>query len=191
MNLFHLDPFDAPVVPLTSSRYPSTEPKKRFSFNSHATKTETKPQNVNILLDTNQTSQHASLPQSPSNTNSAAASVNAAASSTVQTPKASTASTLASPRSNFSTRPTTGAAGLIEAKTSDPSDSQPPVTDDERDISAVLAEIAATKSKRESRRTLAFTVDKFLTSNQHLSTDAERLHAAEILKKRFANSNFE
>lgn len=54
---------------------------------------------------------------------------------------------------------------------------------EDKEIQAVLAEIALAKTQREQHRTQAFSVDKFLTSNQHLSTEAERLTAAEILKK--------
>ena len=164
MSLLHLDAAlggrALPQAPLTSSRYPAKPgQKKQFTFQQQQKQRQSL---AHIALAHNATFSPALSPtQQPSTPSSAALNAQP-----VSLPPHITA-----PPLTFLA--TAAATSLTTTQPLLPSTTHPTTT----------ASSGSSSSSSKSSRIPAFQLEKFLTSNQHLSTAAERLAASLILKK--------
>ena len=166
MNFLHLDAAlggrPQPQAPLTSSRYPAKPgQKKQFTFRQQQKQHQSLAQ---IALANNAPFSPSLSPAHQQGTQPSTPSSAAGHGQLVSLPSYITA-----PPLNFLAN--AGAASLTTDHSLPPSTANPTTA------------TTTTTTTSKSSRIPAFQLEKFLTSNQHLSTSQERLSASHILKK--------
>ena len=174
MNFLHLDAAlggrQPPPAPLSSSRYPAKPGQKRqFTFQQQ----QKQQQHLAHIALANNVSYSPSHSYSPSQQQ--------------QGTQPSTPSTVAANGQQLTSLPsyitTPPQNFLANAGANSLASSQPFSPSDSHSIAAASSATATASASSKSSRIPAFQLEKFLTSNQHLSTSAERLAASHILKK--------
>lgn len=174
MSLLHLDAAlggrPQPQAPLTSSRYPTKGQKKQFTFQQQQKQHQSL---AHIALANNAAFSPSLSPSHQQSTRPA-------------TPSSAAATGQLTPLPSYITTPpltflaNAGAASLNSNQLPSTQSTAATLTTANGSNNTATA-TASTPNK--SSRIPAFQLEKFLTSNQHLSTAAERIAASHILKK--------